>query len=156
MMFSESVVYPLLIGLVVLFVIIVYQIQKIGKLEKSMEKMVGLSKMTTWENKKTGLYSEILGRFGLMPEYKSLAIIGSSSENFSLDMLGVKDDSVDYIEFKQKRHGKQKGRLTDGENHVKDLIDAKKVKYIIKDVVWPEEFEIKDREIKKKMKKIKD
>ena len=68
-------------------------------------------------------------------------------------MIGVKDDSVDYIEFKQKRVGKRQGVLSEGEEHVKKLIDEKKVKYIIKDVEWPEWFEIKDREIKKKMKK---
>ena len=70
-------------------------------------------------------------------------------------MIGVKDDSVDYIEFKQKRVGQRQGKLSEGEELVKKLIDEKKVKYIIKDVEWPEWFEIKDREIKKKMKKTK-
>ena len=156
MTIGEISIFLLGIAVVVGSVAAVYIIklrEKMEKLQARMDKMLSSSKLTTWENKKTGLYSEVLGRFGLMSEYKQLAVIGSSSENFSLDMIGVKDDSVDYIEFKQKRVGKRQGKLSDGEELVKKLIDEKKVKYIIKDVEWPEWFEIKDREIKKKMKK---
>ena len=36
---------------------------------------------------------------------------------------------------------------------MQDLVEKKKVKYVVLDVEWPDGFEIKNREIKKKIKK---
>lgn len=142
----------LALSLIVAGIAIFRLMDQIQKLTKKLEKVTG-SEVTMWENQLTGLYTEVLAKFGMITEYKSLGFISTSSKNFSLDLIGVKDDSLDFIEIKQKRPGQAKGRITKSEKKVQELVEKKKVKYVVLDVEWPDGFEIKNREIKKKIKK---
>ncbi len=47
-----------------------------------------------------GELNQILGSFAILNEYKQLASISSVSKQFSIDLLGIKDDSIDFIEVK--------------------------------------------------------
>lgn len=84
---------------------------------------------------------QLLGEFAVLNDYEQVMTLSSTSRQGSLDLLGVKADSVDFIEFKKKG-----AALHGPERKIKNLIDAKKVNYVIKDVELPEGFSVKDRD----------
>jgi len=87
-----------------------------------------------------GELTEILAGFSLLNEYRQLAVLSSVSKQFSLDLLGIKEDSVDFIEVKTIGTP-----LTTSENKVKKLIDQKMVQYRIIEGDFPD-YKIQDRE----------
>ena len=99
------------------------------------------------ENFYKGNINEILAGFALLTEYKQLAMLSSVSKQFSIDLLGITDDSVDFIEVKTKGTS-----LSKEENKVQKLINDKKVKYRITDGDFPE-FQINERTQKGNKKK---
>ena len=88
-----------------------------------------------------GELNEILGTFKLLNEYDQLAIISSVSKQTSLDLIGIKEDFVDFIEVKSLGT-----RLSTPENKVKKLIDEGHVRYVIIEGNIPKSFEIKERD----------
>jgi len=87
-----------------------------------------------------GQLNELLASFALLNEYQQLAVLSSVSKQFSLDLLGIKDDSVDFIEVKTKG-----APLSKSQNNVKKLIDDKKVQYIIIDSELPKGYKMNER-----------
>ena len=98
------------------------------------------SSYTLGRNTVRGDLNEILGSFKLLNEYDQLAFVTGSTSP-SLDLLGVKEDRVDFIEIKSLGTG-----LTPTEKKVKRLIDDKKVKYVVFEGNLPKSFEINERE----------
>ena len=96
--------------------------------------------MTLGRNTVRGELNEILGSFKLLNEYDQLAFVNGATSP-SLDLLGVKEDRVDFIEIKSLGTG-----LTPTEKKVKRLIDDKKVKYVILEGNLPKYFKINERE----------
>ena len=88
-----------------------------------------------------GELNQILGAFAILNEYKQLASISSVSKQFSIDLLGIKEDSIDFIEVKSLGT-----ELTPKEKSVKRLIEEKKVIYRVIEGNIPKSFEVKDRE----------
>ena len=88
-----------------------------------------------------GELNQILGAFAILNEYKQLASISSVSKQFSIDLLGIKEDSIDFIEVKSLGT-----KLSPPERNVKQLIEEKKVNYRIIEGNLPKSFEVKDRE----------
>ena len=88
-----------------------------------------------------GELNQILGAFAILNEYNQLASISSVSKQFSIDLLGIKDDSIDFIEVKSLGT-----KLSVPEKKVKKLIDEKRVNYRIIEGNLPKSFEVKDRE----------
>ena len=98
------------------------------------------SSYTLGRNTVRGDLNEILGSFKLLNEYDQLAFVNGATSP-SLDLLGVKEDRVDFIEIKSLGTG-----LTKSEKKVKKLIDDKKVKYVVFEGNLPKNFEINERE----------
>ena len=67
-----------------------------------------------------------------------MLVTGATSP--SLDLIGVKDDSVGFIEVKSLKTG-----LTKPEKKVRDLIDTGKVRYVIMEGNLPKSFDITER-----------
>ena len=101
------------------------------------------------ENQYKGNINELLAGFALLTEYKQLALLSSVSKQFSIDLLGINDDSVDFIEVKTKG-----SPLSTEEKKVQRLINDKKVCYRIIDGDFPE-FQINERPQKNNKKKFK-
>jgi len=87
-----------------------------------------------------GELNQILGAFSILNEYKQLASISSVSKQFSIDLLGIKEDSIDFIEVKSLGTP-----LSPSERNVKKLIEENKVNYRILEGNLPKSFEVKDR-----------
>jgi len=83
-----------------------------------------------------GELNEILGTFKLLNDYDQLAIVTGATSP-SLDLLGVKDDSLDFIEIKSLGTS-----LTKPEKTVRNLIQEHKVRYVILEGNLPKSFEI--------------
>ena len=83
---------------------------------------------------------QILGTFASLEEYEQVILLSTTSKQASLDLLGVKDDELDFIEFKKKG-----AQLQTPERKVKRLVEEKKVRYVVKDVELPQRFEVEDR-----------
>lgn len=88
-----------------------------------------------------GELNQILGAFAILNEYKQLASISSVSKQFSIDLLGIKEDSIDFIEVKSAGT-----KLSPPETNVKKLIDEKKVNYRVIEGNLPRTFEVTERE----------
>ena len=91
-------------------------------------------------NTTAGDYSQILGDFALLSKYDSIITLSTTSRQPSLDLIGVNEESLDFIELKKKGAGS-----SDNEKHIKQLVDEKKVSYKIYDVNLPSNFSIKER-----------
>jgi hypothetical protein len=59
----------------------------------------------------------------------------------SVDMIGIKNDRIDFIEFKKKG-----AELKPNENKIRKLVEAKQVHYQVKDIELPEGLRVEDRE----------
>jgi len=86
-----------------------------------------------------GELNEILGTFKLLNDYDQLAIVTGATSP-SLDLLGVKNDSLDFIEIKSLGTS-----LTPSEKTIRNLIQDGKVRYVILEGNLPKSFEIKER-----------
>ena len=81
-----------------------------------------------------------LGTFAMLLEYDQLLTVSSTSSQGSLDLLAIKEDSLDFIEFKKKGAAMQPR-----ESRIKALVEQKRVRYLIKDVELPGSVSISDR-----------
>lgn len=147
---SNEIAIVLLWAIVVTIIlaILVFKIVKLGKKHDQDIKSLTEDHETIQKKTKTlgrsevrGELNEILGTFKLLNEYDQLAIISSVSKQTSLDLLGIKEDSVDFIEVKSLGT-----RLSTSENKVKKLIENGDVRYVIIEGNIPKSFEIKERE----------
>jgi len=86
-----------------------------------------------------GELNEILGTFKLLNDYDQLAIVTGATSP-SLDLLGIKGDSLDFIEIKSLGTS-----LTPSEKNVRNLIKDGKVRYVILEGNLPKSFEITER-----------
>ncbi|MBI3859504.1 MAG: hypothetical protein HY296_04605 [Thaumarchaeota archaeon] len=84
---------------------------------------------------------QLLGTFAMLNDYEQIMTLSTTPRQGSLDLIGVKVDAVDFIEFKKKG-----GALQGPERKIQKLIEQKKVNYVIKDVDLPEGFAITDRD----------
>lgn len=50
-----------------------------------------------------GDYAQILGTMGTLGEYEDLIILSTTSKQSSLDLIGIKEGSLDFIELKKER-----------------------------------------------------
>ena len=88
----------------------------------------------------TGDYSQILGEFALLSKYDHIITLSTTSQQPSLDLIGINEESIDFLEIKKKG-----ASISPNENRIKKLIDEKKVSYKIFDVDLPGNFSIKER-----------
>jgi len=109
------------------------------KLEQKQSKSFQLGVNAT-----SGDYSEILGDFALLSNYDSIITLSTTSKKPSLDLIGINEESLDFLEIKKKG-----AKTSDGENHVRRLVEEKKVSYKVFDIELPDGFTLEERELKK-------
>src|SRR5712691_9641753 len=103
-----------------------------------------------WQERQTKAYEmgrqvrgdmyQLLGTFASLEEYEQVILLSTTSKQASLDLLGVKEDELHFIEFK-----KRGSQLQTPERKIKRLVDESKVRYVVKDVDLPGRFEMDDR-----------
>lgn len=94
-------------------------------------------------NEIKGGINEILGTFSFLNKYDDIMLLSTTKGNASLDLIGVNQESLDFIEIKTKG-----ATLTKGEKKVRRLVEEKKVDYKIMDVELPEGFKVEERDSK--------
>ncbi len=93
-------------------------------------------------NQTKGDMYQILGTFSILADYDQLGFISTTSKQMSVDVIGIKNDGVDFIEFKKKG-----ADLKPNENKLRNLIEAKQVRYQVKDIELPEGLRVEDRSV---------
>ena len=88
----------------------------------------------------SGDYVQILGEFAILSKYDHIITLSTTSRQPSLDLIGVSEESLDFLELKKKG-----APVSKPENHIKKLIDEKKVFYKIFDVDLPKNFSMEER-----------
>ena len=53
-------------------------------------------------NTESGNLHQIIGEFKMLEEYDELITLSTTSKAPSLDLIGIKDEKMDFIEFKKK------------------------------------------------------
>ena len=91
-------------------------------------------------NTALGDIHQFLGDFAILPEYDELILLSTTSRQPSLDVIGLTQDRMDFIELKKKG-----ARMTTSENRVRKIIEEKNVRYIVKDVELPTGVHVEDR-----------
>ncbi len=87
-----------------------------------------------------GDMSQVLGTFAMLGDYEQVILLSTTSTQSSMDLLGVKGDSLDFIELKKKG-----ASLGTAERRIQRLVKEGKVRYIIKDVELPGNVQVTDR-----------
>ncbi len=93
-------------------------------------------------NTALGDIHQFIGDFALLAEYDELILLSTTSRQPSLDVIGIKEERMDFIEIKKKG-----ARMTSSENKVRQIIESKKVRYIVKEVEIPTEIQVEEREL---------
>jgi hypothetical protein len=107
---------------------------------------------SNWQTRQTGAYtlgshkvmgdmSQVLGTFAMLGDYEQVILLSTTSTQSSMDLLCVKDDTLDFIELKKK--GASLGKA---ERKIRRLVQERKVRYIIKDVELPDGVEVTNRD----------
>ena len=122
--------------------------QEIQDMNNKLEKKQTMS-FRAGVNVTAGDYSQILGDFALLSKYDQIITLSATSRQPSLDLIGINEESLDFLELKKKGAGS-----TDNEKHVQQLVEEKKVSYKIFDVDLPSNFSIKERTEKHNLQKI--
>ncbi len=105
---------------VAIVLILTYYRRTVRSLETLLgQKQTGASKIRPCQAR--GDLAQLLGTFQILGEYEDLILLSTTSRQASLDLIGVKPDSIDFIEFKKKG-----ATLQSGERRIKQLIDEKK------------------------------
>ena len=95
-------------------------------------------------NQTSGDYTQILGDFAFLPKYDQIITLSTTSRQPSLDLIGINEESLDFLEIKKK--GSTTSR---DENHVRRLVEEKKVSYKVFDIELPDGFTLEERKLKK-------
>jgi predicted Holliday junction resolvase-like endonuclease len=142
-------IISIILGVIVAVLIALYkkQQQNIQDLEIKLNQrqtdsyVAGISKTS-------GDYTEILGDFALLAKYDQIITLSTVSTNPSLDLIGVTEDSIDFIEIKKVKSDGKINYLTESEKKIRRLIEEKKVTYKVFDVDLPDNFTIEERKLK--------
>ena len=102
-------------------------------------------------NSTTGDYSEILGDFALLTKYDQIITLSTTAKNASLDLIGVNEESLDFIEIKKKKPNGRINELSKPEKNIRRLVEEKKVSYKVFDVELPKGATIEERTLKKNL-----
>ncbi len=94
-------------------------------------------------NATSGDYTQILGDFALLPKYDQIITLSTTSKQPSLDLIGINKESLDFLEIKKKG-----APISPGENHVRRLVEEKKVSYKVFDIELPDGFTLEERKLK--------
>ena len=93
-------------------------------------------------NSNAGNMHQIIGEFAMLDEYDELITLSTTSKAPSLDMMGIKNDKLDFIEFKKKGAG-----LSTKERNIRRIIENKNVEYIVKEIDIPTEITVQTKEL---------
>lgn len=132
-----SVVIAIMTGLAL---VIIYLYKK-NQLKDNALSMKQTSAHQMGVNQTKGDLYQILGTFSILADYDQLGFISTVSKQMSVDMIGIKNDGIDFIEFKKKG-----AELKPNENKIRKLVEAKQVYYQVKDIELPEGLRVEDRE----------
>ncbi len=122
---------PVVVMMAILIVVIVYLHRKTKLQQMSLgKKQTNAHQMGI--NQARGDIYQVLGTFSILADYEQIGFISTTSKQMSIDMIGIRSDGIDFIEFKKKG-----ADLKPAESKIKKLIDAKMVRYQIKDVELP-------------------
>lgn len=136
------VLWAIVIAVIVgLFIVIVKFQQRYRDALKQLDQR-GKESRRLGINVTKGEINEILGTFSLLNEYDDVMLLSTTAGNASLDLIGINQDSLDFIEIKTKG-----APLTKGEKKVRKLVEEKRVKYRIVDAELPVDFKIEDRKV---------
>ena len=94
-------------------------------------------------NTALGNIYELLGKFAYIAKLKDWWFLSGPSKQASIDMIGVRDDYLEIIEFK-----KNGARITPSENEIRRMVEAQKVRYVVLDVKMPDNVSVEPRELK--------
>lgn len=116
------------------------------KLQQKYKDAIGQLKERGKQSRQLGIneikggINQILGTFSLLNEYEEIMLLSTTSGNASMDLIGVNQNSLDFIEIKTKG-----SPLTKGEKKVRRLIQEKLVNYRTVDADLPVDFKIEER-----------
>ena len=128
---------------------------QINELELGIEtklKQRGKEALQLGINTTTGDYSELLGDFALLTKYDQIITLSTTAKNASLDLIGVNEESLDFIEIKKKKPNGKLNPLSDDEKNVRRLVEEKKVSYKVFDVELPQGITVEERKLRERKK----
>jgi predicted Holliday junction resolvase-like endonuclease len=142
-------IISIILGVVVAVLVVLYKKQQQyirnfsdeQELKRKQARQVGV-------NESAGKYHELLGDFALLSKYDEIITLSSTSKAPSLDLIGVNEDSVDFIEIKKVAPNGKQNDLSKTEKKIRRLIEEKKVTYKVFDVDLPDNFTLEERKLK--------
>ena len=100
-------------------------------------------------NTALGDIHQFIGDFAILSEYDELIMLSTTSRQPSLDVIGVKENRMDFIEIKKKG-----ARISPSENKIRRIVEEKNIRYVVKDVDIPTGITVEERELPKLRQKL--
>ena len=135
--FTILVILTIVIG--VLFFVLKKLLHDKRQLLEALSKKQSLASLIG-RNTALGDIHQFIGDFAILTEYDELILLSTTSRQPSLDVIGLIQDRMDFIEIKKKG-----ARMTTSENRVRKIIEEKNVRYVVKDVELPTGAHVEDR-----------
>jgi hypothetical protein len=124
-------------------IVVIAVLLRYARREHSLRMQKQSSAFRLGASQKVGDFSQVLGTFSVLADYDELIMLSSTSAQSSLDLLGLKGNRLDFIEFKSKGAG-----LSKAEKRIRDVIQSGQleVKYKIIDVELPDGSNVSTRQ----------
>ncbi len=142
---SLELILTILVPLIILpAVIIVLLIKQRNDNRTLQDALIQKQSRATQIGRNTALgdIHQFIGDFALLAEYDELILLSTTSRQPSLDVIGIKKERMDFIEIKKKG-----ARMTSSENKVRQIIESKNIRYIVKEVEIPTEIQVTERQL---------
>ena len=144
---TTEIFYVMLVTIILLSVIFFVVVRKLSVNNRILQ--YALSKRQSQatiigRNTALGDIHQFIGEFAILPEYDELILLSTTSRQASLDIIGIKENRMDFIEFKKKG-----ARITPSENKVRRIVEEKNIRYVVKDVEIPTGIKVEERELPK-------
>ena len=150
--FIWAIIVTIALGIIIVFLMNLRKkhyldIQEVNK--KLEQAQTNLEKKQTKSfqigvNQTSGDYTQILGDFALLSKYDQIITLSTTAKQASLDLIGINEESLDFLEIKKKG-----ASVSPGETHVRRLVEEKKVSYKVFDIELPDGLTIEERKLKK-------
>ncbi len=140
---STEIFYVMLVTIIIMggffFLVVRKLIVVQDALSKKQSQSYSIGRSTT-----QGDIHQFIGDFALLSEYDELILLSTTSRQASLDVIGIVENRMDFIEIKKKG-----ARLSTSENKIRRIIEEKNIEYVVKDVEIPTGITVENRELPK-------
>jgi len=142
---TSEILVAVLLSVILVVVVLFITIKKLLRDNNTLTDALAIKQSKAamiGRNTALGDIHQFIGDFAILSEYDELILLSTTSRQASLDVIGVKENRMDFIELKKKG-----ARISTSENKIRRIIENKNVRYVVKDVEIPAGVSVVERQL---------